>query len=132
MNQRFAHPTYKICSSHIRKMPIRYTKIDHIRSTKNAYPTYEKCPSDIRKMNIRPKKRAHSTYEKCPPDLWKCPSDLPKVPIWPTKLSDRPTVTINYFYPNALLRIRQKLLNRSDWQTDMPIRPTAVVGQMLQ
>ena len=95
-----------------------------IRPTKNAHPTYKMCPSDLRKMPIQPKKSAHPTYKKCP-------SDLQKLPIWPTKLSGRPTATISYFYPTALYAWR-KLLNRSDGQEDMPIRPTTVVGQMLQ
>ena len=76
-----------------------------------AHPTYEKCPSDLQKVPIRPTKSAHPTYEKCP-------SDLRKMPIRPTKLSGR--------------HATKAAECRSDGQEDMPIRPTAVVGQMLQ
>ena len=75
-----------------------------IRPTKNAHPTATK------NMTIRPTKSAHLTYNI----EW--PSDMLQLII------------------STLLRYKawQKLLNRSDGQEDMPIRPTAFVGQMLQ
>ena len=49
------------------------TKLVPIRATKYAHPTYEICPSDLRKMHIRHTKSSHPTYEKCPSDLRKMP-----------------------------------------------------------
>ena len=57
-----AHPSYEICPSNLRNMPIRPTK---------------KCPSDLRKVPIRPTKNVNPTYEKCPSDLQKFP--IPKI-----------------------------------------------------
>ena len=57
-----AHPSYEICPSNLRNMPIRPTK---------------KCPSDLRKVPIRPTKNVNPTYEKCPSDLQKLP--IPKI-----------------------------------------------------
>ena len=65
-------------------------------------------------MPIQPTKYAHPAYEKFRPT---------KSAHLTYKLSGNPTATTNYFHPTAL--------NRANGQ-DMPIRPTAVVGQMLQ
>ena len=42
--------------------------------TKYAHPTYEICPSDLRNMPIQPTKYAHPTYEICPSDQQKVTS----------------------------------------------------------
>ena len=88
----------------------------------SARPPYKKCPSDT--MPIQPTKYAHPTYEKCPSDLQiKCPSDLQN---WVAIRQLQLIISIILSYRD------DKLLNRSDGQEDMPIRTTAVVGQMLE